>query len=232
MEKAIQQSVGAFVANDHRTAAVFQKYGIDFCCRGGKSLADACEQRGISADTVLDELTKTMVDRRLAGSEFLNMPLNELTAHIKSKHHVYVEQAIPVLIQFLDKLCDRHGGNHPELHQIREEFTHSARELSMHMKKEELILFPLVDRMALVDQSDERAQVSIQEPIRVMMADHEQEGDRFARMRSLSNDYTPPEDACTTYRVTYSLLKEFEEDLHFHIHLENNILFPRALQRP
>lgn len=148
------------------------------------------------------------------------------------KHHRYVEGSIPVLKQYLNKLCKVHGKQHPELFDITEHFNKTAGELSAHMKKEELVLFPWIRKMVKAEQQDKPLDRphfgTVKNPIAMMMQDHENEGERFSQIAELSNDYTPPADACNTYRVTFSLLKEFEEDLHNHIHLENNILFPKA----
>jgi regulator of cell morphogenesis and NO signaling len=132
----------------------------------------------------------------------------------------------------LDKLCRVHGNHHPELFEITDHFNASAGDLAMHMKKEELILFPAVRKMVKAKQTGSQMERlnfgTIHNPIQMMMAEHETEGDRFRLIDSLSNNYTPPADACNTYRVTFSLLEEFEDDLHRHIHIENNILFPKA----
>ena len=153
--------------------------------------------------------------------------------YIEKKHHRYVEAQIPILNQYLAKLCRVHGDRHPELFEITEHFNKSAGELAMHMKKEELIVFPAMRKMIQSKQYNsplaEQHFGTIQNPIQMMMQKHENEGDRFRIIDELSNNYTPPADACNTYRVTFSLLQEFEEDLHRHIHLENNILFPKAI---
>ena len=139
----------------------------------------------------------------------------------------------PELIAFLNKLCQVHGTNHPELFQVQEMFSASAGELAKHMKKEELILFPYVRQMISYKQKNEKLNTphfgTVSNPIQMMMNEHSTEGDRFRLIEEITSNYTVPSDGCTTYKVTYSMLKEFQDDLHLHIHLENNILFPKAI---
>jgi len=145
-----------------------------------------------------------------------------------------VEDKIPVLKQYLNKLCQVHGGHHPELFEITDHFNQSAGELVKHMKKEELILFPFVRKMVKEQSGEKKIKQpffeTVKNPVKEMMNEHENEGDRFRLIAELSNNYTAPEDGCSTYRVTYAMLQEFEQDLHVHIHLENNILFPKAIE--
>jgi regulator of cell morphogenesis and NO signaling len=158
--------------------------------------------------------------------------LDLLTDYIEKKHHRYVEAQIPVLNQYLAKLCRVHGDRHPELYKIKEHFIQSAGELTMHMKKEELVLFPFIRKMVRAKHQNTPLDLphfgTVQNPIQTMMKEHDNEGERFRQIAALSRGYAPPADACNTYRVTFSLLQEFEKDLHLHIHLENNILFPKA----
>jgi regulator of cell morphogenesis and NO signaling len=227
-------SVGSFVANDYRTATVFQKYGIDFCCKGGKSIEEVCENKKINTEELLTELSDVSNMESNQVVDFKSWPLDLLADYIEKQHHSYVEKSIPPLNQFLDKLCKVHGSNHPELFEIRDEFLASSQELTAHMKKEEMVLFPYVRNMVHSkvnnDQYSRPAFGTVENPIRMMMQEHEVEGERFRKIAELSDNYNPPSDACTTYRVAFSLLKEFESDLHLHIHLENNILFPKSIE--
>jgi len=165
--------------------------------------------------------------------DFNSWPLDLLADYIEKTHHRYVEEKTNVLLPFLDKLCKVHGANHPELFRINELFIGCAGELAQHMKKEELVLFPFVKRMVKTKESDgilsQPTFGTVSNPIAMMMNEHDNEGERFREIAELTNNYTPPADACTTYRVTFAMLKEFEADLHKHIHLENNILFPKAV---
>lgn len=234
MEMTKSPSVGSFVANDFRTASVFQKYGIDFCCKGGKSVDEVCNAKNIDRSLLLKELDEVSLIPGNSDNEYSSWSLDKLINHIESTHHRYIENACPALFQFLDKLCNVHGANHPELFEIKEQFVAAAGELADHMKKEEMILFPYVGRMVEATNAKEEmnsaAFGSVENPIRMMMHEHDVEGDRFSKISALTNNYTPPTDGCTTYRVAFAMLQEFENDLHKHIHLENNILFPKAIE--
>lgn len=228
METPTQKTVGEYVKDDYRTAHVFQEFGIDFCCKGGKTLDEACKNKNIDKAALVDAINKITATADASASEFDQWPLDLLADYIEKRHHRYVAQTTPVLLQYLDKLCTVHGSNHPELFRIRDLFRASAGDLAMHMKKEELILFPAVRKLAA--NPGMHAATGVREPISVMLQEHDTEGDRFREISALSNHYTPPADGCTTYRVAFKALEEFENDLHFHIHLENNILFPKALE--
>lgn len=234
MENLFTKKIGELVAEDYRRASVFQKYGIDFCCGGNKIISEVCNSKGIAIDLVISELSSLPKSTTEKYVDYASWPLDLLADYIEKKHHRYVESTAQTLIDYLNKLCSVHGGNHPELFEINKEFNLSARELTAHMKREELILFPFIRKMVTAKNNNQQLQQpgfgTVQNPIQMMMQEHDIEGERFRKMASLSNNYTPPADACNTYKVTLSLLKEFEEDLHLHIHLENNILFPNALK--
>ncbi|HZW62210.1 MAG TPA: iron-sulfur cluster repair di-iron protein [Flavobacteriaceae bacterium] len=232
ISKETQKQIGQFVAEDYRTAAIFSKYNIDFCCKGHRTLEEVCEKKEIDADILLDELNAVLNASVNTAIDYKSWPLDLLAEYIEKKHHRYVEQHIPVLRKFLDKLCKVHGERHPELYEINELFTASAGELSAHMKKEELILFPFIKKMVKATLDGKPVEAphfgKINNPIAMMMQEHDNEGERFRQIAALTDNYTPPADACNTYRVTFAMLDEFEKDLHLHIHLENNILFPKA----
>lgn len=233
MEITTSPTIGSFVAKDYRTASVFQRHGIDFCCKGGKSIDEVCEAKKINPDTLLAELADISRQPHTEGIDFRSWPLDLLADYIEKKHHRYIEQTTPALRQFLDKLCKVHGSHHPELFSINEEFNASADELAAHMKKEEMILFPFIRKMVTAKMNKEPfirpAFGTVQNPIDMMKHEHDVEGERFRMISILSDQYNAPADGCTTYRVAFALLKEFEADLHLHIHLENNILFPGAI---
>lgn len=234
MDISKENNIGALVAEDYRTASVFKKNGIDFCCNGNRSIDDACAAKRIDPEQVVHQLIEATQSGSTEGEDFKTWPLDLLADYIEKKHHRYVEARTEEIRPFLDKVCRVHGERHPELLEINRHFTDSTRELASHMKKEELILFPAVRQM--VNAQREKAPAprlafgSVGNPIQMMMEEHSNEGDRFRIIEALTNNYTPPQDACNTYRVTFAMLKEFEADLHRHIHLENNILFPKALQ--
>lgn len=234
MEITTSPTIGSFVAKDYRAATVFQKYGIDFCCKGGRTIEEVCENKKINAAQLFAELTEATKESGNETTDYQSWPLDLLADYIEKKHHRYIEQTTPAIKQFLDKLCKVHGGRHPELFDINNEFNASAGELAAHMKKEELILFPFIRKMANAQYAGGSMPRpgfgTVQNPIEMMKHEHLVEGERFEKIASLSSNYTTPEDGCTTYRVAYALLKEFENDLHLHIHLENNILFPKAIE--
>ncbi len=227
-----EKTIGQMVAEDYRIAQVFKNHKIDFCCQGNRSIKEVAEKHRLEADTLLQEIDQVQKEPNNDNIDFKSWPIDLLADYIEKKHHRYVEERIPVLKQYLNKLCKVHGERHPELFEINEHFIASAGELAMHMKKEELVLFPWVRKMVKARQQNEPLGKphfgSVNNPISTMMQEHDNEGERFRKIAALSNQYTPPEDACNTYHVGFSLLQEFEEDLHRHIHLENNILFPKA----
>ena len=167
------------------------------------------------------------------GIDFQSWPLDLLADYIEKTHHRYVQDKSLEIIQYLAKICEVHGNNHPELFKIKELFTKVVENLLMHMQKEEMVLFPFIRKMEQTKRSGqflERPSFgSIKNPIATMEDEHLAEGDRYRKIETLSNHYTIPEDGCNTYKITFAMLKEFEEDLHMHIHLENNILFPKSI---
>lgn len=232
--KNAQKHVGQFVAEDFRTAAVFSSYGIDFCCKGEISVEEACKNKTIDLNDLLEKLQHVQSSNNLPSIDYKSWPLDLLADYIEKKHHRYVEEKTPVLRQFLDKLCKVHGQRHPELLEITTLFIGCAKDMASHMKKEELILFPFIKRMVRAKAEGIKIEspqfATVENPIALMKHDHEAEGDRFRNIAELTNSYTPPADACNTYKVTFAMLDEFEKDLHLHIHLENNILFPEAIK--
>ncbi len=226
--------IGNVVAGDYRAAKVFKTHNIDFCCNGNRTIGEACTEKNLNVDELLDELTSALEDSKETTTDFNAWPLDLLADYIEKTHHRYVESKITEIKPYLEKIVKVHGGKHPELAEISEIFNHSAGELAMHMKKEELVLFPRIRKM--VESKISKTEIppahfgTVQNPIAMMMREHEDEGENFRKISELSHNYTAPEDACNTYRVTFSLLNEFEEDLHKHIHLENNILFPKAIE--
>lgn len=232
MESFEKKQIGALVAENYHTATVFKKHNIDFCCQGGRTIDDACKDQNVSRWDLLKELEEVMEDKQNITTDYNSWPLNLLADYIEQKHHRYVEKRITEIRPFLDKICRVHGKRHPELNEINNLFIASSQDLAQHMKKEELILFPFIRKLIKVKDSGEPLPSSsfgtVENPIKMMMHEHDEEGARFRKIAELSNNYQPPADACSTYSVTMALLKEFEDDLHLHIHLENNILFPKA----
>lgn len=225
--------IGDIVAQDFRTAAIFKNYGIDFCCKGGRTIEEACENKKLNADKIYEEIGN-LPKNDGAAINFNSWPLDLLADYVEKTHHRYVEEKTPVLQAFLDKLCKVHGGRHPELFEIRDLFEASARDLGAHLKKEELMLFPFIKNMVKAQITGNAIQQppfgTVENPVNMMKHEHTVEGERLRKIAELTDEYNPPADACNTYRVTFSMLQDFENDLHKHIHLENNILFPKAIR--
>lgn len=227
-------SIGEIVASDFRTAEVFRKYKIDFCCGGKKSLTQVCKEKNIDVTEVNRDLKFLGSPKESPASNFSDWDPAFLVDYIVNVHHKYVSNAIPLLLEYTTKVSKVHGAAHEEVIAIADLFREASEELISHMGKEENILFPYIKQLA--DKANDEQPTaacsfgSVQNPIRMMEHEHEVVGDIFKTIRELSNDYTPPEEACATYKVSYLKLKEFEEDLHQHIHLENNILFPKSVE--
>lgn len=222
--------IGEIVAIDYRKAAVFTSYGIDFCCHGNRSVQEACDSAGIYITEVLTELNKALpISESTVNIE--TMPIGQIIEYIRNVHHKYVRQQVPVIKEMLSKVVKVHGHNHPELIEVYELFDSGVDDLLIHLGKEEQILFPMILRLSEVslDGGDiSEVPFSLEVPMHVMKNEHAIEGDRYKRISDLTCKYSAPQEACTTYKTVFQLLKEFEEDLHKHIHLENNVLFPAA----
>ncbi|MCB0770081.1 MAG: iron-sulfur cluster repair di-iron protein [Flavobacteriales bacterium] len=228
-----EQTIGSIVAEDYRAAAVLTAKGIDFCCKGGRSVEEVCRTKGIDPDALTKEIQDLLARDTQAGSDFKSWTMTKLVDHIEYMHHGYVNQRVPIIQQSLEKLCKVHGDRHPELFEIAKEFNACAGAMAAHMKKEELILFPFARTLERSQRDGTPLPTphfgTVNNPVQMMMEDHDAEGERFRRIATLSNDYVNPPDGCATYSTAMNMLKEFEEDLHLHIHLENNILFPRVI---
>ncbi len=226
-------TVGELVAVDYRKAEVFRKFGIDYCCGGKRSVEDACRKKGVDVHLVEEELAAVEAKEGARRQDYNNWELDFLADYIVNTHHRYVNESLPMLYELTRKVARVHGGSHPEVVEIAGHFDAVAQELQMHMYKEEHILFPYVKQLVAArldgDQISRPPFGTIANPIRMMEAEHESAGGSMEEIRRLSDSYTPPADACMSYRVLFAKLDEFEQDLHQHIHLENNILFPKAV---
>mgnify|MGYP001549225339 CR=1 FL=1 len=213
---------------------VFEKFGIDYCCGGRKPLAQVCQERSLDLQSVLAAIERATNGAAEASPEWTSASLEALCEHIVKTHHDYVRREIPRLWQLAQKVVARHGETHPELVRIQQLIRGAGEDLIQHLSKEEQILFPSIVNMERNLSSCGPRSLgcfgSVRNPIRVMMAEHDAAGDALAQMRQLSHDFTPPEGASPTYTGYYHALSEFEQDLHRHVHLENNILFPRAIE--
>jgi regulator of cell morphogenesis and NO signaling len=225
--------VGEVVKYNYKTAPLFQANNIDYCCNGDIDIATACMKVGIDATKLIRQIEKLVLQNDPDTDHINNIGLGELCSYIIKKHHAYVNSSIPILLKNLEKICQVHGEHHPELYDIKELFISCAGNLTKHMQKEEIMLFPFIERLESLKKqkapSPKSPFGSVSNPIRMMVADHQNEGERFNKIAKLTNNYQPPDDACSTYEVTFKQLRDFEDDLHRHIHLENNILFPKAI---
>lgn len=213
---------------------VFEKFGIDYCCGGRQPLAEACRERSLDPQAVLAAIDIASEARADAAPDWTTATLGALCRHIVATHHEYVRSELPRLQQLAQKVVSRHGDTHPELPQIQQKIEAVGEELLQHLAKEEMMLFPYITNLernlATCGPRSLGCFGTVRNPIAVMMAEHDSAGETLAETRELSRDYTPPEGACPTYRGFYQSLSEFEKDLHQHVHLENNILFPRAIE--
>jgi regulator of cell morphogenesis and NO signaling len=213
-------------------ARVFERLQIDYCCGGNRMLDEACEEAGTTIDRVLEALEAAEVPAN--ERSWNEATLAELIDHIQSTHHVYTRDAIARIPGLLEKVAAKHGGNHPELRSIQATFAGLAAELAMHLMKEEMVLFPYVIRMEEATLAGEPVLPppfgTVRNPVRMMVNEHDGAGEALRSMRTASNEYAAPAGACASFQALYAALAELEADLHRHIHLENNILFPRALE--
>jgi len=213
---------------------VFENFGIDYCCGGRKPLAQACEEQSIELNTVMAAIEEATSTGQPESRDWAQAPLEAICKHIVERHHAYVRAELPRLELLAEKVVVRHGSTHPELEQIQQLVESVGEELLQHLSKEEMVLFPYVTNLernlASCGPRPLGCFGAVRNPIRMMMAEHDAAGDALAQMRKLSHNFTPPEGACPTYRGFYQALSEFEKDLHQHVHLENNILFPRAIE--
>ncbi len=235
MEMLEQLTLSEIVIKYPVSANIFEKYRLDFCCGGKKKLADACFENGVALHSVEKELRDLVssAQKRFAKTECNDMDLDLLMDYIETNHHAYVRNVLPVIQNHLAKVVKAHGERHPEMKEIAELFADVAEEMTLHMHKEEKMLFPFIRQMA--DMRNGQAFLkaptfhTVKNPISVMEFEHEHAGRAMEKIRVTSRNYEAPADACTTYRLCLAELDEFERDLHKHVHLENNILFPKAV---
>lgn len=223
------KTVGQFVVERPARARVFERLGIDYCCGGKKPLEQACRDKNLDLQNVLAALDQSDT-HTVPTQDWSNATLTALADHIETTHHQYLKRELERLDFFTEKMARKHGPAKPELVALREVFVTLRQDLEQHLAKEEQILFPLCRQMEAAGGLVPSHCGSVGNPIAVMVREHEDAGELLARMREVTHDYAVPEDACNTYRAVYASLQEMEADLHEHIHKENNILFPRAIE--
>ena len=227
-------TLGEIAARIAEATRIFEDFGLDYCCGGKKSLQDACTSSKISAQDVLQLIQGSQSTKPQTGQmhDWTHESLTSLIAHIKDTHHKYTRAEIARITPMLRRVLSVHGTNHPELQRINSEFEALASELLDHMIDEEIVLFPYITRMEECGMGQRTVEPSglssLRQPVATLVFQHDSAGDKLRAIRQASGDYRAPEDACMTYRAVFRALAELEADLHQHIHLENNILFPRA----
>ena len=228
------KTVGEIAVEMPGATREFEKLGIDYCCGGSRTLDQACSEANISVDEALARLDRSAVSTETRfGQDWQNQLLVDLISHITTTHHAFVREESSRILALAAKVVGVHGKNHPELLQVQQTFSALAEELRVHLMKEEQMLFPYISLMEESTLAGEPAPPAmfgtVANPVRMMMQEHDGAGDALRSLRSITHDYGLPEDACISYRTLFGALEGFEADLHQHIHLENNILFPRAV---
>ena len=228
-----QSTLSEIVKDNFRYAEIFEKHNLDFCCRGKRPLDEACADKNLDVTKIIEELSNVKNGANVATNPD-KWEIDFLIDYIVNTHHSYVAKMLPLISVHAQKVYNAHGKNHAEIREIIEKFEFVKNELELHMMKEEKMLFPYMKQLVRMKKENIKFRAApfgtVSNPISVMEKEHENAGNSFFRIRELSNNYAPPEDACNTFTVFYEELKDFENDLHKHIHLENNILHIKAIK--
>lgn len=231
---AVTETVREIAQKQPTSIRVFEEFGIEYCCGGGERLIEACAAMNVDVDAVVSALEAAAHNENTEAKDWTKESLADLTKHIVATHHVYCKEELPRLSGLAMKVVKVHGGTNPELALIRAKLAELAEELTDHLAEEEIVVFPMIVKLEAEKGSagvkPVEARVSVKSPLALLIHEHDHAGVLLAEIRSLSRDFNPPEYACTTYHVFFDGLKDFERDLHRHVHLENNILFPRAVE--
>jgi regulator of cell morphogenesis and NO signaling len=220
--------LGDIVAEDIRTAGLFKDLGIDFCCGGKKTLDQACKEKNIDSSQLLQKIVELEPEPKNPQQNFKDWDISFLIDYIVNVHHNFVKKSLPDLILYTRKIAAVHGSHHPELIEVANQFEGINNAILPHLKKEEEIFFPAIKAALL--KADQATAGTIKSGMVLMDQEHEFVGQTMDSINQLTSGYKLPEDACNTYRLAFSMLSQFEDDLHIHVHLENNILFPKALK--
>lgn len=222
-----QLTVGEIVTNDFRTSIIFKNAGIDFCCGGKQTLEEACSQKGVDQGKILLEIEE-LKKQPSTSQNFSEWEPGFLSDYIVNTHHKFVMKHLPELVFYTNKIASVHGDNHPELVEVAKIFKEIDTELRQHLQNEEEVLFPAIKEV--MSNNSEAAKKTISSEIKRMLGEHDFAGGAMDKINMLTSSYHIPKDACKTYEVSLKLLQQFEDDLHTHVHLENNILFPKAMK--
>ncbi|HET7898037.1 MAG TPA: iron-sulfur cluster repair di-iron protein [Flavisolibacter sp.] len=228
MNELLNKTISQIVAEHHQTAPVFEKYGIDFCCKGKRPLEEACTERALNKEEIVAELNNAIATNHTV-TDFNALSLSALADYIVRTHHTYVKFNMPQIYNYVLRVATKHGERFPFMNEVFQLFSEVQEEMNQHMLKEERILFPRIKQL----ETEGLADIPLEYytgPISVMENEHEKAGSLLYQIRELTNQYTAPEGACTTFRLSLASLQDFEADLHQHVHLENYILFPKAVE--
>ncbi|MDX2228194.1 MAG: iron-sulfur cluster repair di-iron protein [Leptolyngbyaceae cyanobacterium bins.349] len=225
----LDQTVGSIVRDRPALSRLFEQANVDYCCGGQKTLDEACRQRGIDPQRFLAQLEDYAASDTAPEVNVADLSLTELADHIERIHHAYLYEELPRLEKMVTKVAAVHGEKEPRLAQIRDIFLALSAELNTHLMKEEQVLFPIIRRLETSEALPSLHCGTVVKPITCMESEHDGAGVALAQLRQLTDDFTPPEWACNTYRALLGALLTFEQDMHQHIHKENNVLFPRAV---
>ena len=233
MNELMTKSLARIVNDNYKAATVFEKYHLDFCCKGKRTLEQACREKDLEVNTLIDELEQVAENNNPSVSGYFDQfSLQQLTEYIIKTHHSFVRKEIPSITAYLERVVSKHGDLHPEVYKVLDLFNMLSEEMIHHMEKEELVLFPRINEIEGRIAAGEKIIMNgsyLLSPVIIMEGEHENAGNLLEQIRELTNDYEAPTGACTTFRLVYASLRGFEFDLHHHVHLENNILFPKAL---
>lgn len=234
IQELTQRTIGDIVAEDYRAAGAFKKFGLDFCCGGKRTVAEACTKKGVDVEELQRELRSAL--RHDAGeADYASWPADLLVEYIVSMHHRFVRDKLPEIEAYARKVAKVHGSSYPALNEMLEVFLRLRDEMTEHLAKEEHLLFPYIKELVEVDSKGQAPGTALEggtprQAVEMLESEHEEAGRLVAELEELSGGFTPPEDACPTFRVYFRNLEGFRDDLHKHVHLENNILFPCALE--
>ena len=228
MNELLTRTISQIVTDHHQTAPVFEKFGIDFCCKGKRPLLDACTEKALNKEEVLAEL-ENAIETKASSFDFNALSLTALADYIVRTHHTYVKFNMPQIYSYVVRVATKHGDRFPFMKQVSLLFAELQEEMTQHMLKEERILFPRIKKLEAEGVHDFPVEY-FTAPINIMEEEHDRAGELMHQIRELTNNYAIPEEACTTFRLILASLQAFEADLHQHVHLENYILFPKAIQ--
>lgn len=234
MQNFTTKTIREIAVESPATVPVFQEYKIDFCCGGGRNFNDACQSAGVAPEIVSEKINRVLTNQIEDYQSPETKTASELIDYILETHHVFTKSEISRLSALMEKVCGKHGESHRELFSLQKSFAELCDDLTPHMMKEENVLFPFIKNLKMSEVNNLSSPPppfgTVKNPVRMMMVEHDTAGEILRRMRGITSDYALPEGACPSFQALYFGLEELEKDLHRHIHLENNVLFPQAVK--